>query len=213
MEYRHRLVSQVPRNGTLLEIGCSTGDRTRLFKYLRPDVQVVASDLHDFSAHFPEEIPFVQADCIKPMNAFLDNTFDAVFAMHLIEHIPVPERGNVLEEVKRILKPGGIFYIESPSNRSLWIPSFLTGIDSVNCPNNFWDDYSHIAPVSRAGLFYFLKDHGYEVIKVGFFRNLIFLCCSPAMILFGFLLRNRMLYTIGIQHLFGFACFAVGRKP
>ncbi|MFC0189637.1 class I SAM-dependent methyltransferase [Fictibacillus aquaticus] len=62
----------------------------------------------------------VQSCKAKHLNAFqmdfynLDfekSTFDGVFAMNTLLHVPKDSLVSVLENIKRILKPGGIFYM------------------------------------------------------------------------------------------------------
>jgi len=43
---------------------------------------------------------------------FADNTFDAVFSVAVLEHVYNPEK--VVEEMVRVLKPGGVIYSEVP---------------------------------------------------------------------------------------------------
>jgi SAM-dependent methyltransferase len=52
---------------------------------------------------------------------FKDNTFDKIYASHIIEHIPDTVR--VMEEIYRIAKPGAIVIIRVPhfSSRSAWV--------------------------------------------------------------------------------------------
>ena len=47
-----------------------------------------------------------------------DNTFDAVFAFNLIEHLPHPK--SFLEEAHRVLRPGGTLVLETPLRESLF---------------------------------------------------------------------------------------------
>ncbi|MDX2456310.1 MAG: class I SAM-dependent methyltransferase [Gammaproteobacteria bacterium] len=48
---------------------------------------------------------------------FPDASFDMVSARHLIEHLPDPN--SFMDEIVRILKPGGYLYIRTPSSRAL----------------------------------------------------------------------------------------------
>jgi SAM-dependent methyltransferase len=52
---------------------------------------------------------------------FKDNTFDKIYASHIIEHIPDTVR--VMEEIYRIAKPNAIVIIRVPhfSSRSAWV--------------------------------------------------------------------------------------------
>ncbi|MDR3177221.1 MAG: methyltransferase domain-containing protein [Desulfovibrio sp.] len=45
---------------------------------------------------------------------FPDNSFDVVYSEHLIEHIVVDKIAHFLQEVYRILKPGGLLRITTP---------------------------------------------------------------------------------------------------
>jgi SAM-dependent methyltransferase len=42
--------------------------------------------------------------------AFADASFDAVFGMNCLLHVPSAELAGVLAEVRRVLAPGGLFY-------------------------------------------------------------------------------------------------------
>ncbi|MFO7810766.1 MAG: class I SAM-dependent methyltransferase [Candidatus Delongbacteria bacterium] len=64
-----------------------------------------------------------------------DNSFDMIFALNLIEHIPHPKK--FVQECKRILKPHGLLIIETPIQESLFhifarIGDFLTGFRMNN---------------------------------------------------------------------------------
>ena len=45
---------------------------------------------------------------------FRDNTFDVIYSEHLIEHIFIDKIPHFLQEVHRILKPGGLFRVTTP---------------------------------------------------------------------------------------------------
>lgn len=47
---------------------------------------------------------------------FPDDTYDEVYASHVLEHVPWFKTQDALREVRRILKPGGLFEV--------WVPNF-----------------------------------------------------------------------------------------
>lgn len=46
---------------------------------------------------------------------FEDNSFDLVFHVEMIEHVPVSDASLILQENWRILKPGGVLYFITPN--------------------------------------------------------------------------------------------------
>jgi len=61
-------------------------------------------------------------DCTRKL-PFMDNTFDVVYASHVLEHIPWFQTHQVLIEWQRILKPGGALEI--------WVPDAAKIFDAV----------------------------------------------------------------------------------
>ena len=43
--------------------------------------------------------------------SFADHTFDALYAMNCLVHVPKPELDRALNEMARVLKPGGLAYM------------------------------------------------------------------------------------------------------
>lgn len=57
-----------------------------------------------------------------------DNSVDTVVSWEVIEHIPENNERKMFEEVERVLKPGGRFYLSTPYNSfvsKLFDPAFL----------------------------------------------------------------------------------------
>ncbi len=55
--------------------------------------------------------------CADPTSGlpFRDNAFRKIHAIHVLEHVPRPKQRSFLEELHRVLKPGGYIYIEVPN--------------------------------------------------------------------------------------------------
>jgi ubiquinone/menaquinone biosynthesis C-methylase UbiE len=97
----------------VLEIGGGTGRYGLAIAKDRPRSHVIVTDILEDALRIGEEaaakiglsnISFQIADALK-LN-FPDNTFDLVFSDAVIQHIP--EHARVVEEMLRVLKPGGI---------------------------------------------------------------------------------------------------------
>lgn len=79
-----------------------------------------------------------------------DKTFDIAISMAVIEHLRDP--GHFLSEVKRILKPGGVLWIDTP--------------DIEACGAAFWNDPTHVHPYTRKSLRMLLEMNGFTDVLV-----------------------------------------------
>ena len=107
---------------TFLDVGCGEG-RHSLAAYLNPGVDVVGVDLSlkdlrtahsritDMETFDPEgTVTFMQGDATKL--PFPDASFDRVICSEVLEHIP--NYLSVIEELVRVLKPGGRLCVSVP---------------------------------------------------------------------------------------------------
>ena len=103
------------RTLSYLDLGCGKGE---LLHLLKPSFGRVAgcdpsAGMIDSLAPGPTEIDGVDAR-LQPdpsVVPFDDGSFDFVTAVCVYHHVPVAERARLTREVKRVLKPGGIFCI------------------------------------------------------------------------------------------------------
>jgi predicted SAM-dependent methyltransferase len=58
-----------------------------------------------------ERVVFLDATAAYPVP---DGTFDYVFSEHLMEHLSLEDQARMLAEVRRTLKPGGIYRVATP---------------------------------------------------------------------------------------------------
>lgn len=61
--------------------------------------------------------PFVEGSATDM--PFPDSSFDAVWTIWVLEHIPTPERA--FEEMRRVVKPGGLLYLAAAWNCGEWL--------------------------------------------------------------------------------------------
>ncbi len=64
----------------------------------------------------PRDVRFVDLELdLVDMSRFADGTFDLVIAQHVIEE--VPEYRQALDEIRRVVQPGGLALLEIPFDR------------------------------------------------------------------------------------------------
>lgn len=101
--------SKLKKNKKILEIGCGNGAFTKLIiKYFDPD-KIIATDFDERLISYADKkyansrVVFSQED--GENLSFQDNEFDAVIFNGVIHHIINWQKA--LQELKRVLKPGG----------------------------------------------------------------------------------------------------------
>ncbi|MBY6037728.1 class I SAM-dependent methyltransferase [Fictibacillus nanhaiensis] len=105
---------EIPPNSRILELGCGSAafwikNKSRI----RNEWNITLSDfslgmLKDAQTHLQDVsgLSFKQID-VETI-PFAEETFDVVIANHMLYH--VPNRQKALSEIRRILKPSGVFY-------------------------------------------------------------------------------------------------------
>lgn len=101
----HRIISIPSKRKTLrvLNIG-SGGDVYDLLKD-NPRFSIEQLDIN------PERKPDIVADASN-MHMIADGTYDYIFAMEVLEHIPTPQAA--VDEISRVLKPSGELIFSTP---------------------------------------------------------------------------------------------------
>lgn len=128
----------------ILDLGCGAGYNVKALRVLYPEVEITGIDLYDTS-QIPELSVYRKVDLDLGKLPFPDEHFDSVIITHVLEHLAQPLK--LASEMARVLKKGGIIYIETPNWTSLWIPSF--GFRRAQGgPFNFYDDPTHLKPWS-----------------------------------------------------------------
>ncbi|MBI2144957.1 glycosyltransferase [Candidatus Woesearchaeota archaeon] len=115
--------ARISPESVVADIGCGPGV---LISQLPKNKLTVAVDVSEQTVKFATDLNKKMGRNVKGVVAlaeklpFKDNTFDCVFMIEVIEHMPRELEARALSEVKRVLKPGGQFIMTTPNYRSLW---------------------------------------------------------------------------------------------
>ncbi|MBI1978605.1 MAG: class I SAM-dependent methyltransferase [Candidatus Aenigmarchaeota archaeon] len=106
----------------ILDVGASVFTINLLKKYF-PDASIQGINIEIIPRDKIPEITLGNAESL----AFKDNSFDLIFSVETLEHVIYPNK--FIEEVKRVLKPGGDIILDTPnlnswSNRILMMLGF-----------------------------------------------------------------------------------------
>ena len=203
---RYKFILSLPKGSRVLDLGCGECIAMSKFRELRPDLVFSAVDIQDVAGRIPPHVDFHQVDIQERPLPFGNNSFDAVYCSHVLEHLSSTHL--VLQEIRRVLKDAGRVYLETPSLNSLFVPSFGYGRDQ-DVPFNFYDDPTHIKPFSKTGLLILLKRSGFSKITVAAARNPWSLLLSPYIFLRGLLTKDRPLLIVAVWEVTGWCIYAV----
>ena len=110
------LIKLDKRRIKILDVGC--GDR-----FITNTIKNAGYNIIGIDKFTSKEIKWITEDPDFVMDAmnmtFNDNSFDVVLALEVIEHC------NCMDEIKRVLKPNGLFFCSTPSPTTDWIRKIL----------------------------------------------------------------------------------------
>lgn len=205
-----RFLYRLPERARLLDVGCHDCNSVKIILGKRPDLAVYGVDIEERRACREVLKGFARADLNRDRIGFEDESFDGLRVAHLLEHLENP--AVLQEEIPRLLKKGGLVYLETPNDNSLKVPSFGV-FPEQDGPFNFRDDPTHLRPVGTGELRDFLAGAGITILDAGIVRNPFKILFSPALVAGGLILRKRSWLVAAAWEISGWCSFAVGRKP
>jgi ubiquinone/menaquinone biosynthesis C-methylase UbiE len=111
----------------------------------------VAVDIHDeLAEHAAPGVECVQASATD-MAQLDTETFDVVFASNLLEHLSREDIAAALGEFRRVLRDGGRLILVQPNFRLR--------------PGEYFDDYTHLTPLSDRSLCDMLTVAGFSIVR------------------------------------------------
>ena len=96
------------------------------------------------------ELDVVEAEAIAYLRNLPENSLQAVTVFHLVEHIGLEDLIELLDEIRRTLKPRGLVIIETPNPKNLVVGA---------C--NFYSDPTHYKPLFPETLQFILDHRGF----------------------------------------------------
>ncbi len=141
--------SSLTAGARVLELGCGAG--VPITEHLARHYRVIGLDLSpgqlDMARRCVAAAAFVRGDMAAL--SFASASFDAVVAFYAIIHVPRDEHGQVLAEVFRVLRPGGLLVLTAGAGES----ADVVEEDWLGAPMFFshFDGQTTERLVSRAG--------------------------------------------------------------
>lgn len=142
----------------ILDIGCGRGDMLKAFYEI--GMEVYGTDISPASKELCKPHDIKIADISKEKLPYEDNSFECIFSKSVIEHLREPDR--LFAEANRVLKPGGVFVVMTPSwKHTSWEPFYL--------------DHTHVTPFIKTSLRDAMALSDFSNVSSNYFYQLPFL--------------------------------------
>ena len=112
----------------------------------------VALDIHDDLEQYAAPGVACMRASATDMQGLDPMTFDVVFASNLLEHLSREDIRRALLEFHRVLRPGGRLILVQPNYRLR--------------PGEYFDDYTHLTPLSDRSIADLVTVTGFEVVRL-----------------------------------------------
>jgi len=97
----------------------------------------------------------VQGDAFDVLREMPSGSATAITSMHLIEHLPFETMIALIDECRRVLRPGGLLILETPNPENLSVGAF-----------SFYMDPTHRNPLPPGLMFWLTRSRGFAEVRI-----------------------------------------------
>jgi ubiquinone/menaquinone biosynthesis C-methylase UbiE len=135
----------------IVDIGCGRGEWLELLK--EEGARASGVDLNRVMLAECRRRGFevTEADALDYLRGLPDESLEAVTSFHLIEHLPFETLVMLIDEIERVLKPGGLIILETPNPKNLTVGA-----------SSFYSDPTHRNPVFPETIQFILSNRGFS---------------------------------------------------
>lgn len=139
----------------VIDVGCGRGEFLQAARDAGLDVR--GFDINERSVADLQKrgLPATLAGIPECFEGIKHGSIGTVLAMHVVEHLPVEHLFTLFAQAARVLRPGGLFMIETPNAESISVSA-----------SDFWRDPTHLAPRHPAALTLLAREHGFSIEEV-----------------------------------------------
>ncbi len=146
------LARTVRRHRPVLDVGCGNGGFVRAC--LDNGIDAIGVEAFSPASRLAASTGASVLQATGESLPIATGAFDLVRLKEVLEHVQQPL--VLAKEMRRALRPNGVFLCYVPTQWSQLYPF----------PANFYDDYTHVRPLSRVGLQRLLEDAGFTGIRI-----------------------------------------------
>jgi len=161
------LLQFMPREGQVLELGCGFGLFALYFAQSHPGLQLTGIDLNASRIAMAQraaqrlDVQQVSFHVGDARDLSLEQTFDAIYMLDIVHHLPPESVEPLLRQLKQRLKPGGILLIKDVDTRPRRKMYFTLALDLLMTRGempHYWPSGELIEVLQRCGFQVFSHD-------------------------------------------------------
>jgi SAM-dependent methyltransferase len=148
-------IKAIPDEPEVLDIGCGRGEWLELLK--EDGIKASGVDMNSVLVERCREqgLEVVAEDAIVYLRKLPDKSLGAVTGFHIIEHVSLDQLLSLLDEVMRVLVPGGVAIFETPNPDNVLVGS-----------NYFYFDPTHRHPLPSQLMHFLFETRGFQRTEV-----------------------------------------------
>jgi ubiquinone/menaquinone biosynthesis C-methylase UbiE len=157
-----KVINFISKDGKHLDVGTGNGDGTYLFSKKK---ETYGLEFGPASANIAKKkgLKIIQGDARHmPLK---DSSFRSISCLDVIEHIPNPKLA--MEEISRVIKPGGEFLLQTPT-KEIFKERVLKFIRRFNLKKQV---QPYDVPLAKKEIINLLKKNDFEIIEIKKLRN------------------------------------------
>ena len=139
----------------VLDIGCGRGEWLELLQQEGIEARGLDTNLVQVEACTKRGLAVAHADALTHLRTVPDNHLSAVTGFHVIEHLEFAELVALMDEILRVLRPGGLLLFETPNPENVSV----TG-------HNFYVDPTHRSPLPIPMMKFLFESRGFSKTEV-----------------------------------------------
>lgn len=142
-------------NARLIDLGCGRGEFLQITSGLLIDSFGIDTNEEMLASAKQLDLRVKKTDALEFLSSEKDNSFDILTAFHLAEHFKLSKFEKLVNEIKRVLRPGGLIILETPNPENVIVST---------C--NFYMDMTHVRPLPPQLLEFIFKNLKFNYINL-----------------------------------------------
>jgi len=151
---QQRYVARFDGLDDVVDVGCGRGEFLELLREAGVTARGIDADLRMIEHCRAKGLEVELREAVDYLSGLPEDTLGGIFAAQVIEHLASTDLLSLVQEARRVLRPGGVFLVESPNPEAL-----LTFAE-------FYLDPTHVRPYHPQLIRWLLEQEGFVDVEI-----------------------------------------------